>query len=391
MPPESEASMVTETQPRLTRLAPLLGPQLFDSILWGHEYDASRVPPQFKAWTASGSIRRVVFYGMGCSSVVSDAMKGYLRSEGLPYRVEVVNDYESEWFLDEEAFADPSTLVLIVCYSGWSVEPCLFLQRLVSKGAARRTLVLSGGGKIAADCEAAGVALVRYRLRHADREYPLYHVQQFLAIFMDLFHELGLLPTDERATLDHAAAWLRTTFTPAVVEDCRLRASRLEHASITFLSSARWFGTLLKQVTMFFNEIAMVPAHRHLLHEWSHTEVAAFSNPAHPIAIVVFVDPDDDEYTQAKLARMRDVFGRLETAANRNVRYEEVTLSAPNFVTKYLLGNFLMMHTAFQLGLITNTRGRDLISTIAGNPWWSQAAIDRHPENGDIPSTLELQ
>lgn len=383
-------SPTTEMQPRLARLAPLLGPPLFDSILWGHEYDMAGVPEAFREWTASGTVRRIVFYGMGCSSVVSDAMKGYLRSEGLPYAVDVVNDYESEWFVDDAVLADRSTLVVIVCYSGWSVEPCLFLERLAAKGAATRTLVLSGGGRIAASCRESSVALVQYRLRHADREYPLYHVQQFVAIFLDLFHRLGLLADDGRARLAHAAAWLRSAFTPELLAECGSRAARLDGAAITFLSTARWNGTLLKQVTMFFNEIAMVPAHRHLLHEWSHTEVAAFSDPARPLAIVVFTDADDDHYTRRKVATMREAFGRTDLAANRNVRFEEIALAGPDFLTKYLYGGFVAMHVAFRLGLRVNAAGRDLIATVAGNPWWSQAAIERHPACVDIPSELRL-
>jgi len=380
----------TEMQPRLARLAPLLGEPLFDSILWGHEYDIAGVPEGFRAWTSSGAVRRIVFYGMGCSSVVSDVMKGYIRSEGLPYAVDVVNDYESEWFIDDSVLADPATLVVIVCYSGWSAEPCMFLERLAAKGVAARTLVLSGGGRIAALCRESAVALVQYRLRHADREYPLYHVQQFLAIFLDLFHRLGLAPSDGRAQLEHAASWLRTAFTPALLAECDRRAERLDGTAITFLSTARWNGTLLKQVTMFFNEIAMVPAHRHQLHEWSHTEVAAFSDPARPLAIVVFTDPDDDGYTRRKVATMREVFGRAGVAANRNLRYEEIELAAPGFIAKYLYGSFVAMHVAFRLGLRANTAGRDLIATIAGNPWWSQAAIERHPSCVDIPSELRL-
>jgi glucose/mannose-6-phosphate isomerase len=382
-------------QPRLARLASLLGPSLFDSVLWGHEYDASSMPRRFVTWVASGTVRRIVFYGMGCSSVVSDAMKGFIRSEGLPYAVDVVNDYESEWFVDDATLADPATLVVIVCYSGWSVEPCLFLDRLARNGVASRTLVLSGGGKIAARCREEGVALVQYQLRHADREYPLYHVQQFLAIFIDLFHRLGLVPTDGRDRLARAASCLRAAFTPALLGECDRRAARLEGAAITFLSTARWNGTLLKQVTMFFNEIAMVPAHRHLLHEWSHTEVAAFSDPARPLAIVAFTDPDEDEYTRVKVATMREAFGRGDVAENRNVRFEEISLAPPeldrpDFLTKYLYGNFLMMHVAFRLGLRADVAGRDLIATVAGNPWWSQAAIERHPRCVDIPSELGI-
>jgi glucose/mannose-6-phosphate isomerase len=376
-------------QPRLTRLAPLLGEPLFDSILWGHEYSLEHLQPSLESELRHGRFRRIVFYGMGCSSVVSDVMKGFLRAEGLPYQVDVINDYHSEWFIDDSVLQDPGTLIIIVCYSGWSVEPCLFFDRVGALGAHHRLMVLSGGGKIAAMCRESHVSLVQYRLRHADREYPLYHVQQFFAIFLDLFHRLGLTPQTYRNRLEVAARDLRQQFTPAVLAETERWAAQLEGATITCLATPRWNGTLLKQVTMFFNEIAMVPAHRHQLHEWSHTEVAAFSDPHQPMAIIVFIDPDDDAYSREKVATMECIFADTAIVQNRRVQFLKVVLDQGDFCQKYLFGNFLMMHVAFHLGCRLNTAGRDLISITAGNPWWSQASIDRFPRCIDIPANLE--
>ena len=41
-----------------------------------------------------GEYKNIVFYGMGCSSVVSDVMKGFLKDQGIEMDVHVVNDYE---------------------------------------------------------------------------------------------------------------------------------------------------------------------------------------------------------------------------------------------------------------------------------------------------------
>jgi glucose/mannose-6-phosphate isomerase len=168
-------------------------------------------------------------------------------------------------------------------------------------------------------------------------------------------------------------------------------AEQLEGTCITFLATPRWNGALLKQVTMFFNEIAMVPAHRHQLHEWSHTEVAAFSDPNQPVAVIVFIDSDDDAYSREKVATMERVFTDKAASQNRHVKFMKVVLDQDDFCQKYLFGNFLMMHVAFHLGCRVDAAGRDLISITAGNPWWSQASIERFPRCIDIPANLESQ
>ncbi|KAF5645087.1 bifunctional phosphoglucose phosphomannose isomerase [Fusarium sp. NRRL 52700] len=74
---------------------------------------------------------------------------------------------------------------------------------------------------------------------------------------------------------------------------------------------------------MFFNEIAMVPTHRNLLHEFSHTEVAAYSNPTEKQAIVTFLDSNADQYT-------KDM--------NKNIECINVDLSQDNFFKSSFTG-----------------------------------------------------
>src|SRR5689334_6262411 len=154
-------------QPRLERLEPLLGNPLFESILWGHEYDLSRLDAGLRSRIETGHFKRLVFYGMGCSSVVSDIMKGFFKVEGIPLQVEVINDYDMEWFVNKDVMQDDRTLTIIVCYSGWSVEPCLFYDRMKELTGNKNLIVLSGGGKIADMCKSDNSSLIQYKLRHA--------------------------------------------------------------------------------------------------------------------------------------------------------------------------------------------------------------------------------
>jgi glucose/mannose-6-phosphate isomerase len=375
-------------QPRLERLKNLLGNPLFESILWGHEYSLDAMTPQLKHRIETKQFNRIVFYGMGCSSVVSDVVKGFFKSQNIPLHVDVVNDYDVDWFLDERVLQDKQTLAIIVCYSGWSVEPCLFYDRMKRLTRNENLLVLSGGGKIADMCKADGTSLIQYKMRHADREYPLYHVQQFFSIFLDLFHKLKVIDSPFQKELVESVAFLKDKFNADTLKQTEDMALRLRDSDIVFLATAKWSGTLLKQVTMFFNEIAMVQAHRHLLHEWSHTEVAAFSNPAQKLAIVAFHDADEDDYTHQKIATMKRLFADKQIAQNKNIEFFTIDLNQKNFFQKYFYANFFTIYVAYHLGNYTNTEGRDLISITAGNPWWSQRSIEKFPNGVDIPGQL---
>ncbi|MBW8090999.1 hypothetical protein IGW14_24110 [Streptomyces hygroscopicus subsp. hygroscopicus] len=367
----------------------MLGNPLFESLLWGHEYDLSGLDESLRERIASGQFKRIVFYGMGCSSVVSDIVKGFFLSERIPVQVQVINDYDLEWFVDREVMKDPSTLTIIVCYSGWSVEPCLFYDTMREMTGNQNLIVLTGGGKIAGLCREHGSSLIQYKLRHADREYPLYHVQQFFAIFLDLFHQLGITQRSYKEELEESVTFLKNEFSEGTLKRAEAIAEKLRDSRIVLLGTADWYVTLLKQTTMFFNEIAMVPTHRNLLHEFSHTEVAAYSDPSGKQAMVVFRDANADDYTRNKIQTLEKLFGDKSVPQNRNIEFVTIDLDQENFFKKFFFGHFFTVYIAYYLGLHADVTGRDLISIAAGNPWWSQRSIELFPKCVDIPSSLE--
>ncbi|KVG71043.1 SIS domain-containing protein [Burkholderia ubonensis] len=375
-------------QPRLARLAPLLGAPLFESTLWGHEYTLEGLNPELKTRIEDGAFNRIVFYGMGCSSVVSDIVKGFFLTHDIPLTVDVVNDYDTDWFVSKSTLRDPATLIFIVCYSGWSVEPCLFYERMKQLTGNKNLIVLTGGGKIQKLAQEDGCSVIQYKLRHADREYPLYHVQQFFSIFLDLFHKLGVTKTSYENELRDAVSYLNRTFDAAYVDKAKKTAEKLAGSRVVFLATAKWYVQLLKQTTMFFNEIAMVPSHRNLLHEFSHTEVAAYSNPSEKQAIVVFLDNEDDEYTKAKVDTLHRLFGDKSIVQNRNIEIVQIDIDQDGFFKKFYATHFFMVHVAYFLGVQSDVEGRDLISIAAKNPWWSAESIAAHPKCVDIPGQL---
>ncbi|MFI5661928.1 SIS domain-containing protein [Streptomyces sp. NPDC051684] len=378
-------------QGRLERLEGMLGEPLFESILWGHEYDLGGLDEGLRKRIEAGQFKRIVFYGMGCSSVVSDIVKGFFLTEGIPIRVDVVNDYDLEWFVDPDVLKAETTLTIIVCYSGWSVEPCLFFDRMREMTGNRNLIVLSGGGKIASLCEEHDTSLIQYKLRHADREYPLYHVQQFFSIFLDLFHQLKITKSSYRAELEESVRFLKEEFNGATLARAQELAGRLRGSRIALLGTADWYVTLLKQTTMFFNEIAMVPTHRNLLHEFSHTEVAAYSDPGNKQAIITFLDSSADDYTRDKVKTLEGLFGDKSVPQNGNIEFINIDLDQETFFKKFFFGHFFTVYIAYYLGLHADVAGRDLISIAAKNPWWSQRSIELFPKCVDIPADLEAR
>lgn len=375
-------------QPRVARLNSIIGSPIFESTLWGHEYTLDSLNRTLIEQIKSGHFKKFIFYGMGCSSVVSDIVKGFFITKNIPIEVEVVNDYDTEWFVTDQSLTDDKTLVFIVCYSGWSVEPCLFYDRMKRLNGARNLVVLSGGGRIAQMAKDDGNSLIEYKMMHADREYPLYHVQQFFSIFLDLFHKLNILEIDYEDQLKEAVAYLKDTFDQPMVNKAKEMAQRLQGCRIALLSTSKWYVQLLKQTTMFFNEIAMVPTHRNLLHEFSHTEVAAYSNPTEKQAIIVLSDSDDDDYTKNKVATLKKLFADKSIPQNKNIEFFDIHLDQKDFFQKFYFAHFFMVYVAMFLGELSDVEGRDLISIAAKNPWWSQESIDEHPLCVNIPGEL---
>ena len=91
--------------PRIKRLSKFLSALFFDSTLCGHKYKLDTLNEELRDKITKGVFRKFVFYGMGCSSVVSDIVKGFFLTNDVDIEVEVVNDYDAEWFVSDRVLA----------------------------------------------------------------------------------------------------------------------------------------------------------------------------------------------------------------------------------------------------------------------------------------------
>lgn len=337
------------------------------------EYSVDEVNQDLRDRLAAGKFTRIVFTGMGCSAIVSDIVRGYFTEIGLPIEVYVLNDYDFRFLAAPSVLDDEATLYIISSYSGHSQEPVRAYQRL--RDVRDRVLLLTSGGKLAEAGRADGTSVALWRLREPDREYPLFHVSQYFAILMDMFHAFGVLDDNHHERLTRLAAELETDFDDRRSEAVAQISKASEDANIIMIASPKWHESLLKLAKMHFNEMAMVPTARNYFHEFCHSEVATLSDPVRKHSVIWFSDNDDDDYTLAKGENLV----RLLTAdrpENRNVRMTRLDLGEGDFLRKYFNALNVVQHAALSLGRYRETESRDLISESAGNPWYHSTTIE---------------
>ncbi|MBB4887118.1 SIS domain-containing protein [Streptomyces netropsis] len=337
------------------------------------EYSLEAITPKLRSRFANGEFKRIVFTGMGCSAIVSDIVRGYFAEIGSPIEVHVLNDYDFRFLAPSSVLDDEGTLYIISSYSGHSQEPVLAYQGLKSKQ--DRVLLLTSGGKLAGLGQADGVSIAYWRLREPDREYPLFHVSQYFAILMDMFHKLGLLDDNHHTRLAELSAELEADYDNTRRELVERVAHDSQDANVIMIASPKWHESLLKLAKMHFNEMSMVPAARNYFHEFCHSEVATLSDPDRKHSVIWFADPDDDDYTIAKGENLVRLLTE-ERPENLNVRISRVDLGEGDFLRKYFNALNIVQHTALALGRYHETNSRDLISESAGNPWYHSTTIE---------------
>jgi len=357
---------------RLERYAHFIDKEYRAGLTKADEYSLEGLTEDMRSRFEHGQFKRIVFTGMGCSAIVSDIVRGYFAEIGSPIEVHVLNDYDFRFVAPRSVLEDETTLFIISSYSGHSQEPIRAFEGL--RDVQHRVLLLTSGGKLAELGRQAGASIVYWRLREPDREYPLFHVSQYFAILMDMFHQFGLIDNDHRGELAELADRLEEDFGPKQrVVDHLVAAST--DANIVLIGAPKWHESLLKLCKMHINEMAMAPATRNYFHEFCHSEVATLSDPERRHSIIWFADNDDDEYTLVKGENLVRLLSS-RSPENRNVAINRVDLDQPGFLRKYFNALNIVQHVSLGLGRYYDTKSRDLISEAAGNQWYHSTTIE---------------
>lgn len=352
---------------RLERYQEFLEREYRSSFTKPDEYDISGISDDLVKQMRDGRFTRIVFSGMGCSAIVSDVIRVFFKSIGSNLEIHVFNDYEFEYLIPRSVIENDRTLIILSSYSGHSNEPIHAFHSL--RPMHERVLLLTSGGRLGKLGKENGVSIARWTLSKPDREYPLFHVGQYFSILIQMFHKLGLLDTDHGPEVCALAKTLETDFTPTLRTLAADAAARSENANIIMLGSPKWHEGLLKLAKMHFNEIAMVPATRNYFHEFCHSEVAALTDPERRHSILIFSDPEEDDYTRAKRQNLVSLL-TAPIPQNTNVTVTEIELDQPTFIRQYFTALEFIQHLTLDLGKARETTSRNLISEAAGNLWY---------------------
>lgn len=359
---------------RLIRYRDYIDQRFIEDLTRNKEYSLSLVKPELRTKIESGEFRTIVFTGMGCSAIVSDLIRGFFAVKAIPIQVLVINDYDFRYSLPAAVTESPSTLFVISSYSGFSEEPIRAYDQI--KEQTRNILLLTSGGRLKEIGERDDVSILLWQLKDPDREYPLLHVPQYFSIVLDAFCQLGILSTNYQDDLREAAHKMRIAFNDIKLAHAREFAEKITQGETVLLATPKWYEALLKIVKMHLNEIAMVPAHRNSFHEFCHSEVAVFGDQKPRRNILIFRDPEEDDYTRRKMANLAGLFDEVADAEN-GLRVMEYEVQGANFIEQIFSCLLFISYVTYYLGVHHNKPSRDLISQAAGNPWYSSAAIQR--------------
>ncbi|MCA2220020.1 SIS domain-containing protein [Nonomuraea aurantiaca] len=359
-------------QPRIARYSQFINEEYHCGFLKGNEYSSDEFSDDLARRISEGEFSRIVFTGMGCSAIVSDIIRGYLKEQRSSFEVHVVNDYDWDSLLPGSVVHDAGTLFIVSSYSGFSREPLLALQRLLPRK--DQVVVLTSGGDLGDLAREHGISILRWRLLNPDREYPLFHVTQYFAILVDFFVKVGILGPESLTEVLGLASAVRADFDATWTARARSLGRESRDANVVMVASPKYHESLLKLCKMHLNEIAMVPATRNFIHEFCHSEVASLSNPERRHSVLVFVSSDDDPYTKEKAANLAALLS-APRPENTNVAVRVVELGQPTFARRFFCALHLVQVLTLELGRYRNTRSRELISEAAGNTWYHQSTI----------------
>ncbi|MFI2281358.1 SIS domain-containing protein [Nocardia beijingensis] len=367
--------MLTVNNSRLDRYEEFLRNGYLAGLTRGDEYDSSALSQTLVDRCRAGVFTRIVFTGMGCSAIVSEVIRGYFVAAGIPIDVVIVNGYEFDHILPPSVLTDPTTLIVISSYSGYSQEPLIAFERLLRFR--DRVVLLTSGGALAEAGKRAGSSILYWRLENPDREYPLFHVTQYFAILLDAFSRLSMINGTHAAGLEQLARDLAEHPLVPHAERARVVADQLFESNIVMIAPPLWHDSLLKLCKMHLNEIAMVPATRNYLHEFCHSEVATLSDPERTHSVIVLRDPDSDGYTQSKTENLVSILRRHDSSCDRaDINVVTIDLEGRTYLHKFFGALRFVQELTLALGRLRVVDSRDLISRTAGNPWYHSSTID---------------
>jgi len=360
-------------QPRLKRYKQFIEKEFISRLTRNKEYSLA-LKKELEDKIRSKQFSKILFTGMGCSAIVSDIIKGFFADQKIPIHVEVINDYEIDFLVNKEILQDGKTLVIISSYSGFSQEPINAYEKI--KEYTKDIIFLTSGGKLEQIAKKENVSLIYWKIVNPDREYPLFYAPQYFVILLDVFYKLGMIRSNYESELKKAAEAIKKEFTKNKIKEAEKVAKNLRNKDIILLASPKWYLTLLKLVKMHINEMAMAPAHRNFIHEFTHSEIAVLTNPKSKQALLIFRDKNEDNYTKNKIDNFIKILTE-KVPQNKNITVQEIKINQKDFFQQFFFTLLFIQYISYFLGVYYNYKSRELISRAAQNPWYNIKTIKK--------------
>ncbi|WP_299477879.1 SIS domain-containing protein [uncultured Roseibium sp.] len=316
-------------------------------------------------------IRRIVMMGMGCSAVVGDLLRLFLFAEHSHVEARVINDYRLDWYFNDESIADPHTVFVLCSYSGSSQEPLIAYDYLAAR--TKNIVVWSsgkGGDELETRALADGHAAFQWQLAEEDPEYPLFSAVEFFASATAICRELGILSETSDSLLKRAGQFLSDH---EDLSGAAALAERLVGRDLLVLSNPVWDESVVKLIRMYFNEIAMVNIAANLIHEFTHSQIAAVGPTSRPLSILILRTPSGHAFEEERVAAMKSLLSTCPSAGNVDV-HEFKAPGGPLLDTSLHTLHFFAS-VAAHLSEIDEKPSYELISNASGNPWYNQGSI----------------
>ncbi len=357
-------------KPVLERYQQFTNNEFIPSLLWNKDYELSGFSKNLMDKLSGGNFKKIIFSGMGCSAIVSDLVCAFLKDQQINIETDVINDFQIEHILGENVTYE-HTLFIINSYSGHSHEPILLYEYLKPK--TNNIIFVTSKvskGKLEKIGRNVGIPLILWELRNPDPEFPLFHVPQFFSILLDAFHSIGLLRTNFEPDLKATVTFLQPMMSDSLAQNTRVLAQELYDHDVILIASARWYFSLLKLAKMHLNEIGRAPAHRDLLHEFSHSEICVCTDPKSSQCVLVFHDDSEHPYTNWKIENLTELLTE-SISENKHNLVRSVPMQGHTYLEKFFSTLLFIQHMVIELaGHYRTDSKRILISKASGNDWY---------------------
>jgi glucose/mannose-6-phosphate isomerase len=220
------------------------------------------------------------------------------------------------------------------------------------------------------------VSLIYWEIVNPDREYPLFYAPQYFVILLDVFYKLGMIKSNYESELKKAAEAIKKEFTKNKIKEAEKVAKNLRNKDIILLASPKWYLTLLKLVKMHINEMAMAPAHRNLIHEFIHSEVAILTDPKSKQALLIFRDKNEDNYTRNKIDNLIKILTE-KVPQNKNITVQEIKINQKDFFQQFFSTLLFIQYISYFLGVYYDYKSRELISRTSQKLWYNIKTIKK--------------